>query len=110
MQGQNGVERFLCGVFERRLEPVLDLAASGGGGVVEPDAEAEDDAPGDRFRLAGDGGAVGAEGAADLGLRVRVEMAGEVGGGLAYNRQQIGGCGRDCCRRRRFRRAARGRS
>ena len=45
MQGENRVERFLRGIFERRLEPVLDLAAGGGSGVIQPEAEAENDAP-----------------------------------------------------------------
>ena len=61
----------------------------GGGGVFEPEGEAEDYTPGRRFRLTGNRGAVGVDIAADLGLRIRVEVPGEVGGGLAYSGQQI---------------------
>src|SRR6185437_232594 len=88
VQGEDGVERFSRGVFERRLQAVCDLAARGGGGVVEADAEAEHQAPGNALWLGGDGVAVVLKEAGDFRLAVRVDLAREVAGRLAHHWQQ----------------------
>jgi hypothetical protein len=89
VQSKDRVERLLNGVFERFAHSVQDVPARGGSGILKPHAETEKQAPGDCFAFAPKRLLVLRNDPRQLGVNVGIEIAGEVGGGLANGRQQL---------------------
>ena len=89
MQREGRVERLLNGVFERFAHSVQNVPARGGSGILKPHAETEKQAPRDCFAFAPKRLLVLRNDPRQLGVNVGIEIAGEVGGGLANGRQQL---------------------
>jgi hypothetical protein len=77
------------GIFERRLQPVFDLTARGGGGILQHHAEAEDDARRDNGLFGRERCTVIRDITGEFRKGVWVEVTNQIVSSAAGQRQQL---------------------